>query len=83
MSRHKLSAHQSLLVFVNGLLHRLTTNRLWLDVFFTGAEHTPSFCAIELLFKALESTFDVFSFLNRNNEHDGKLVREDTRFRAN
>ena len=76
----KLSAHQSLFVFVDGFLHRFATNRLRLNVLFAGAEHTPSFRAIELLLKALECAFDVFSLLDRNDENNGKLDREDSGF---
>jgi hypothetical protein len=67
---YKLSAHQSLPVFVNGFLHRFATDGLGLDVLLAGAEHTSCFRAIELLLEALQRPFDVFSLLDRNDEHD-------------
>ena len=74
----KLSAHQCLLVFVDGFLHRLATNRLGLDVLLPGTQHATCFRAVELLLEALQRTFDVFSLFDRNDEHDGKLGREDS-----
>ena len=71
----KLSAHQCLLVFVDGFLHRLTTHSLRLNVLFPSAQHAPRLRTIELLLEALQGALDVFSLLDRNNEHDGKLGR--------
>jgi len=70
---YKLSTHQSLLVFVNGFFQCFAAHGLRLDILLARTEHPTCFGTIELLLETLECAFDVFSLLDRNDEHDSKL----------